>query len=51
MRGAFDYEAVSTDTDVRPAAYAILVQDEANGVRILRVDSPRFSPLPSNSNF
>ena len=51
LRGAFDYEAVSTDTDFLPAAYAILVQDEANGVRILRVDSPRFSPLPSNSNF
>jgi len=45
LRGAFDYAAVSTDTDFRPAAYAILVQDGAHGAKVLRVDSSP-SPLP-----
>ncbi len=45
LRGAFDYAAVSTDTDFSPAAYAILVQDGAHGAKVLRVDSSP-SPLP-----
>ncbi len=38
LRGAFDYEAVSTDTDFRPAEFAIFVQG-AEGVRTLVVQS------------
>ncbi|MBQ6923671.1 MAG: hypothetical protein IJQ73_03435 [Kiritimatiellae bacterium] len=38
LRGAFDYAAVSTDTDFRPAAYAILVQDGAHGAKVVRAD-------------
>ena len=36
LRGAFDYESVSTDTDFRPAEFAVFVQG-AEGVRTLRV--------------
>jgi acyl-CoA-binding protein len=36
LRGAFDYEAVSTDTDFRPAEFAVFVQG-ADGVRTLTV--------------
>ena len=36
LRGAFDYEAVSTDTDFRPAEFAIFVQG-AEGVRTLAI--------------
>ena len=38
LRGAFDYESVSTDTDFRPAEFALFVQG-AEGVRTLRVQA------------
>ena len=38
MRGAFDYESVSTDTEFRPAEFALFVQG-AEGVRTLRVQA------------
>ena len=36
LRGVFDYEAVSTDSDFRPAEFAVFVQS-ADGVRTLRI--------------
>ena len=38
MRGAFDYESVSTDTEFRPAEFAVFVQG-SEGVRTLRVQA------------
>lgn len=38
LRGAFDYESVSTDTEFRPAEFAVLVQG-SEGVRTLRVQA------------
>jgi len=38
MRGAFDYESVSTDTEFRPAEFAVFVQGD-EGVRTLRVSA------------
>ena len=39
MRGAFDYAGVSTDTEFRPAEFALFVQS-ADGVKTLRVPAP-----------
>ena len=36
LRGVFDYEAVSTDSEFRPAEFAVFVQS-ADGVRILHI--------------
>ena len=36
MRGVFDYESVSTDTEFRPSEFAIFVKSEGNGARTLR---------------
>ena len=37
LRGAFDYESVSTDTDFRPAEFAVFVQGP-DGVRTLTIN-------------
>ena len=37
LRGAFDYASISTDSDFKPAEFAILVLQEALGASVQRV--------------
>ena len=40
LRGAFDYASVSTDSEFRPARFAILVLHDTEGVKTLSVKAP-----------
>ncbi|MBR1921536.1 MAG: hypothetical protein IJ829_05990, partial [Kiritimatiellae bacterium] len=41
LRGAFDYAGVSTDSDFRPAEFAVLVIKDGLGASVLRVAAAR----------
>ena len=40
LRGVFDYAAVSTDSEFKPAEFALLVLHDTAGVRTLKVNAP-----------
>ena len=40
LRGAFDYASVSTDSEFRPAEFALFVEGAAAGVKTLRAPMP-----------
>lgn len=39
LRGVFDYESVSTDSEFRPSEFAVFVKSDGNGARTLRVEA------------
>ena len=40
LRGVFDYASVSTDSEFRPAEFAIFVESVSAGVKTMRVKAP-----------
>ena len=41
LRGVFDYESVSTDSEFRPSEFAVFVKSDGNGARTLRVEAAK----------